>query len=146
MEPTKGRRLALRLKRFGICVLTALITLVYVSAATYFKIRFYLPIGIILLSLCSFIIANKLKNTYPLPSRAIGQLLLVFLITATLQQLQYNSLSKLIESGQFQYIYSAAECHAYATVAGAMVWILLVYYSVVKYIDKRSSKYKVHSE
>ncbi|MGA2027240.1 MAG: hypothetical protein ABSH17_09265, partial [Syntrophobacteraceae bacterium] len=80
MELTKQRRSTVGLKRFGICALTALITVAWVSAATNFKIRFYLPIGISILSLYSWIIANKLKKTYPLPSRAIGQLLLVFLI------------------------------------------------------------------
>ncbi|MGO9314573.1 MAG: hypothetical protein ACLQBD_06450 [Syntrophobacteraceae bacterium] len=146
MELTKQRRSIVGLKRFGICALTTLITVVWVSAATNFKIRFYFPIGISILSLYSWIIANKLKKTYPLPSRAIGQLLLVFLITGFSQKIQFNRVAKLVESGQFQYIYSAAEYHAYATVAGAMVWILLVYYLVIKYKDRRRRQYDVQPE
>ena len=146
MEPTKQRRSRVGLKRFGICVLTALITVVLVSAATNFKVPFYLPIGISILSLYSWIIANKLKKTYPLRSRAIGQLLIVFLIIGFSQQMQSNRVAKLIEAGQFQYIYSAAEYHAYATVAGTMVWILLVYYLVIKYRDRRRRKYDVQPE
>ncbi len=146
MEPTKQRRSRVGLKRFGICVLTALITVVLVSAATNFKVPFYLPIGISILSLYSWIIVNKLKKTYPLRSRAIGQLLIVFLIIGFSQQMQSNRVAKLIEAGQFQYIYSAAEYHAYATVAGTMVWILLVYYLVIKYRDRRRRKYDVQPE
>ena len=128
------------LKRFGICVLTALLLVIYVSAATYFRIRFYLPIGIIIFSLYSWIIVNRFTKIYPLPGRPIGNLLITFSITGFSQYMQSIKYAKLIEAGQLDYIYSAAETNAYANVANLMMWILLIYYFIVKYNDKRRRK------
>jgi len=110
VKPEKAKRKSfLVLKRFGICVLTALLLVIYSSAVTNFRIRFYLPIGIVIFSLYSWIIANKLTGIYPFPSRAVGNLLLTFAITGFSQQMQLERTVKLIEAGQFQYVYSAAE-------------------------------------
>jgi hypothetical protein len=136
MEPSKEKQsqfVGLGLTRFGISVLAAIVTFVYVSAAINFEIRFYLPIGVIILSLYSWIVTTKLPTIYPSPTRPIIHLLLVFAITGFSQHMQFTNSTALIEAGNFYDIHSAATYHAYATIALVMVWLLLIYLGVVRY-------------
>lgn len=129
------------LKRLGICMLTVLIVIVYASAVVSFNVPFYLPIGIIILSSYSWLIATQLPSIYPMSGRAIGHLILTFLIIALSPALELNRMAKLIESGQYKYSYLATDALVYSRVAGMMVLILCISYLVTKYKNERSRKY-----
>ena len=129
------------LKRLGICMLTVLIVIVYASAVAYFNVPFYLPIGIIILSSYSWIIATQLPSIYPRSSMAIGQLLVTFLIIALAPSLELNRMTKVIESGKLKYGYLDTDVLVYSRVAGMMVLILCISYLVTKYKNERSRKY-----
>ena len=126
------------LKRFGICILTVLVLIIYASAVATFNIPFYLPIGIIICSLYSWIIATKLPGIYPLPSRAIWQLLLTFLIIGVYTSVEVYRISKLIQSGHYKYIYGATEAFVCSRVAGMMVLFLFISCLVIKYKNSHS--------
>ncbi|MGP0046250.1 MAG: hypothetical protein ACLPVJ_15740 [Syntrophobacteraceae bacterium] len=126
------------LKRFGVCMLTVLVVIVYASAVATFNIPFYLPTGIIICSLYSWIIATKLPGIYPMLSRAIGQLLLTFLTIGVSTGIEAHRIRKLIQSGHYKYIYGGTDAIICARIAGMMVLFLFLFYLVIKYKKSHS--------
>lgn len=58
---------ASKAKRFGICLIAGLILSIYAELATSYRLRYYLPIGIVIMSFYSYIVSSKLTRLYPHP-------------------------------------------------------------------------------
>lgn len=131
---------SISLKRLGLCLGAIVLLWLYVNIAVDIHLKFYLPIGLLLMSAYSWFVMNKFKNIYPEKIKAIGQLFATFCLYGVGS---FNYSKQMMESiklgkeGIENKIFTLATYNALATIAGAMSLGLMIMYIVVKIKSKK---------
>lgn len=132
--------MSLTLKRLGLCVGAALLLVFYVSAATNFHLNFYLPIGLLLMSIYCWLVITRFKGVYPKSTTATGQLLLTFSLILLSSSFRATVMATRIKQegaeNPSSVAYSLVEPYAQISIASLMCLVLLITYMVLK-IAKR---------
>jgi hypothetical protein len=134
----------LKSERFGFCILSYVILAAYAEFVAITLIPFYLPIGVGILSLYAWLISTRVPETYPQPSRAIGNLFLFFILVIATFSKYYNKDMRLLDLGQLDLteaqIYGLTKLHTTIAVSTWMLIILGVYYIVLKIRKPRDTQ------
>jgi hypothetical protein len=85
---------------FDTCLLIGFVFWSYSELAASFNVPLYLPIGIGISVLCTWYVSTKIKDVYPVPSKAIGHMFIVFLVFTLIARRQFNNQMSLLSSGQ----------------------------------------------
>lgn len=129
-------KLCLSSKRLFICFGAIFILGLYSVIAVDLNVRFYLPIGLLILSLYSWFVVKKFKKIYPVTSRALGQLAITFLLISLGESSQFANYKNSIQQGtmemSYRTIHQMAMIHVMAGVASMMFMGLLIAYIVSK--------------
>ncbi len=132
-----------RLKRFGICVVAWLILFTYSDISTSHRITYYLPLGVIIMSVYAYVVSFKLTKIYPHPSRAIGNLFFTFLLIGYSKHQLVSRWIADISSGNRTLddstIFSMADENAQSTVCSVMSLLLGISYIFLKMQARRKN-------
>jgi hypothetical protein len=126
----------LSLQRLGLCAIAAVIVWFYSLTAATIRLRFYLPIGLMIMTAYVWFVAFRCKSVYPKPAKAIGQLCFTFLWVGLAAHGQLKGLMNNLGTSNMS-VEGAAELAARSTISSNMTMGLFVLYLIFKRKEKK---------
>lgn len=142
-ETNYDKSLNTRLKRFGICVVAWFILFTYCDISASHRIAYYLPFGVLIMSVYAYVVSSKLTKLYPHPSRAIGNLFFTFMLIGYSKHQLIDRWVADISSGNRTVddntIFSMAVENAQSTICSVMSLLLGISYIFLKIQARRKN-------
>lgn len=133
-------------KRLCLCIGAIMVLVFYVTAAASIPWGFNFPIpliGLLIMSAYSWYVSTKFKGIYPLPSKAIGQLSLIFFLCGYGTSKQFEQFKKTIPNSNSSIddlTYAATIYHSEVMICSTMAMALFILYLIFKRKERKANK------